>query len=757
MDPQILQLMFALAQGARNLQHEHTITSEEEQIPVTHDPFPVQTVIVDKAIAMNPFPAHTGERDTGCELTVCNPFPVQTFESATNCEQVTYSPFPVQPSEGAADCAPGVSATNGGPVTTREAHLGYTEPLAYERPQKVRPGFISNGLGTRGQRYEFATRFGAEHGPAKGGDVDCPLYSYEIDNVLKMAPDLNVLPAEFMPIMRSDPEKAREMFLAMSYPILLPVHCEMHWTAARITKGHVVSADSAQYPTHLTHLEFLVKALSKWTGSTFTLSLAAVPQQPPTSAECGVHTTINCLAMGWSTLLGSAGFADYSLLRPLMKRVEGSTLLPSGLLMAARALCARHHLFPFKPLTNAGTRSLLQSFAEGRSLQIIFRDPDTREFLREEVLAGPVQALPRGQIASVISTDFYNSLPLRLPLRYSISNPMSQLAQEIFGAAANTGKAPSVPLSVDEVKDILRTGKPHDRISVTMAETDEPPSMHTGTLIKCSRGRWSVELDLPDNRITDLMIPAEGTLDYQIQLTASASPLAAVPVVVTRPKRQVVTSAPPAPSVIGDEGQRPPVTSPVPVPAVAVPSADLADAADETVDPALQSPEIASLYRAYIEPKNGSTPGSLQRLSGETTTASQLLTLLVQPELTTISPAYRHHLAPSTIKQQQRTLRWLVQHLPPSDETLDVAIPLAVGRLAASRTWAPTTWHTRLLNIQGALVALFIYRPNQSSLTMARCPRWISALRTVAHLKPLHHPAQPLAITHEQVQKAIAL
>ena len=180
------------------------------------------------------------------------------------------------------------------------------------------------------------------------------------------------------------------------------------------------------------------------------------------------------------------------------------------------------------------------------------------------------------------------------------------------------------------------------------------------------------------------------------------------------------------------------------------------DIPDEMMDPSSQSPEIASLYRAYVDPKNGLAPGSLQRLSGEQTTASQLLTYLVQTEVKNIKPAYRHHLAQSTIKQQQRTLRWLMKCLAPSDDTLDSAIPLAVGRLAAARAWAPTTWHTKLLNIQGALMAIFIYRPNQVSISMARCPRWTSSLRTVAHLKPLYRPAQPLAITVEQVQQAIA-
>ena len=278
--------------------------------------------------------------------------------------------------------------------------------------QKVSPGFQSaEGFGTRKGRYAFADKYRKNNGPARGGTVDCPLYSYEIDAVLQMAPDLNALPAEFMPILRSDPSKAKDMFLAMSYPILLPVHCEFHWTAVRIDKGHVYSADSDPHPSHTTHVELLVRALSLWTHSVFTYSLIPVPSQPPGSAECGVHTTINCLAMGWSVLKGSAGYSDYALLRPLMKRVEQGTLRPSGLLMAARALCAKCYLSPFKPVTKTNAKSVLRSFTNGESVQVLFREQHTREVLRLEFSAGDDCSLPDGDILSVISTNFFGKLP----------------------------------------------------------------------------------------------------------------------------------------------------------------------------------------------------------------------------------------------------------------------------------------------------------------------------------------------------------
>ena len=270
-----------------------------------------------------------------------------------------------------------------------------------------------------------------------------------------------------------------------------------------------------------------------------------------------------------------------------------------------------------------------------------------------------------------------------------------------------------------------------------------------------------MEYDLPNGHIFDGMIPDEAHTYYKITILRTSVQTTTI-----------VQPMPPSPVAHPQTSDNPPIrhndsaTSTCESTGVEEPPNSAQDSHDDmdheeplsnvAMDPTLQSPEIASIYRAFVDPKNGLAPGNLQRLSGEQTTASQLLTFLVQTEVKNIRPAYRHHLAQSTIKQQQRTLRWLTKHLPPSDDTLDTAIPLTVGRMAAARTWAPTTWHTKLLNIQGALMTIFIYRPDQVAITMTRCPRWLSSLRTVAHLKPLYRPAQPLAITADQLQQAIA-
>ena len=122
------------------------------------------------------------------------------------------------------------------------------------------------GFGSKKTRYEYARLFGFEHGPALGGTTttDLPLYSYEIDNVMRTATDVNSLPAEFVPILRKEPERAKEMFLALNYPVVLPIHCEFHWVAAYITEGVIRLADSDPHPIHLAHMEFLCSAFSLW-------------------------------------------------------------------------------------------------------------------------------------------------------------------------------------------------------------------------------------------------------------------------------------------------------------------------------------------------------------------------------------------------------------------------------------------------------------------------------------------------------------
>ena len=102
MDPQILQLMFAL-KGTQDRGHEHTSALDEE----AHDPFPVQTV--ESAIV--------------CDVAAGNPFPVQTVESATIYEQFTCSSFPAQPAE-VHGAAVTMSDNNYRLDTNYKAHVG---------------------------------------------------------------------------------------------------------------------------------------------------------------------------------------------------------------------------------------------------------------------------------------------------------------------------------------------------------------------------------------------------------------------------------------------------------------------------------------------------------------------------------------------------------------------------------------------------------------------------------------------------------
>ena len=209
----------------------------------------------------------------------------------------------------------------------------------------------TKGFASRPYRYRFAREYANKRGAAFGGTKDLPLYSYEIDNPLSCASDIVTLPAEFMPMVREGIPEAKEMFLQIrnNGSILLPFHCERHWLTVRILPATIEVADSDFHPCHMAHVRDFATLLEEWSGTTYAISLIPVPQQPTGSAECGVHTLVNCLALGWDILSGSAGVASYAPIRPLLPQVLSETdpLRPSALVMVARALC----LTNYRPLS----------------------------------------------------------------------------------------------------------------------------------------------------------------------------------------------------------------------------------------------------------------------------------------------------------------------------------------------------------------------------------------------------------------------
>ena len=114
-------------------------------------------------------------------------------------------------------------------------------------------------------------------------------------------------------------------------------------------------------------------------------------------------------------------------------------------------------------------------------------------------------------------------------MRFAITNPMCSQTKDIFGSdyvgrASQKGASASVTptsMSEDEVKDLLRMAKPMDRIEATLLESDGTQVSRIGTLIKRSRGRWSVEFDLPNNRICDGMIPDEACSYLRLSILPS--------------------------------------------------------------------------------------------------------------------------------------------------------------------------------------------------------------------------------------------
>lgn len=174
------------------------------------------------------------------------------------------------------------------------------------------------------------------------------------------------------------------------------------------------------------------------------------------------------------------------------------------------------------------------------------------------------------------------------------------------------------------------------------------------------------------------------------------------------------------------------------------------------MDPSRPSPELTALYKAFHASKNESSPGTaLSKVSGDSMTASQLLELLQQEQVSKIAPCYRHLLAWSTSRRHLRTLRWLQENLAPSSVPLDIAIPACVWAQASARCWKAASWHNKLVTIQGALALIFIYRESQTTVIMARCQRWMAHVQSISNLMPLDQPQQPLAITNEQVGLAL--
>jgi integrase len=637
--------------------------------------------------------------------------------------------------------------------------------------------------------------------PTRGGSTDLPLFSFEIDGVLEKASDVSSLPAEFMAMVRASDPRAKEMFLAvhsLGVPVVIPFHCEFHWLAACLRGSVLQFADSDPAPRHFAWVEILAKTIESWIGFDIRVHEIPVPRQPAGSAECGVHTTVNCFAFAWGCLTPSAGFLSYGPLRPLLKRVASSStefyVRPNEFFMAARSIAHRGHLRPFPCISKSVALRSLNTFPKGAKIAIGFINDDGVHYEYSDVsfshvAGGSVIAMNGDSICIPKDTTFvaddtiYSVYPERLAVRYSPktnSDPYGVLPEFFF--APKGAAAPSI-LPYDSIKSILKDCRIGDSVSVSWLDERDTVLVWNGVLTKRSVGVWSVTYDDDDSLVHGILpnpdvryisvsvVPTSVPVSDQVAPTSSPpAPVSAQPHQLAPPSIDVsLASSPPAttPPVLPTptvskkptaKSLNPKPLSPSAPPPASVDSDPVADdGVPATMDPSGLSPETLAMYKAFQESKNAISPGSmLNKLSGESMTAAELLDILRQPEVTSIAPLYRHLLAWSTSRKHLRLLRWLLQHLSPSSTPLDEAIPTCVAQVAAARSWRASSWHNMLVSIQGALALLFMYRSAQTVVILARCPRWNAHLQSIAHLMPLEQPLQPLAVTLEQVLLAIS-
>ena len=373
-----------------------------------------------------------------------------------------------------------------------------------------------------------------------------------------------------------------------------------------------------------------------------------------------------------------------------------------------------------------------------------------------------------------------------------VTPPSHDVRQSLQGGSVPLSATPSVPLPAPmthaEVCARLRLSSVGDWLEVDWSYGVAPLSTWTGKLTKkAARGVWSIDY-LDGSRRVSGVIPREGITYHDVRSVSApvgvaAGPPAATNNVASRLRPRVPAPPPsPPPSIVASSTTPAAVAAPS-TPAAATNSAfpfvarqamavdfsqrrgvvrTRAPASTRVRLPPPSSlgtgiPEMDALYSDLHLSKNVPLPDALTRHSGDKMKTVDLIRLLRQEEVAVPHPMYKHHLAPTTVAGHKRVLRWLRDHLPSSDTPVAVSISATVAQHAQRQKWAPTSWITKLNNIHGALAALFVYRKSQDQVVLAGCPQWSSHLRTVQHMKPLHKPNQPLAMTQEELDRAVSL
>jgi hypothetical protein len=618
------------------------------------------------------------------------------------------------------------------------------------------------------------------------------LSSLDIDRVLNRFTHLNAFPAEFSRMLRLQPEALFTMFRSFkSFPVIIPFHCDFHWISVVLTEDEMICADSAPSTSHDTHLTSLFKIVSRWykqeLGHEPKYSLLRCARQPAGSTECGIHLLMNAVATCSGELLPFDGLLDLDEIRPVVNRIASGEMHPSSLIQQCRILAVSQGANCFAPLSHGQTQSWLDRCQYERIIGVglcggsltVF--PDRRGekvrglWLREN---GTDAVLNGHSVTAICSPSVF----IRLKVK---SLPITEL---------RGGTTSLRPLSDADVLNVLSSAKTGDIVVVSWSYAsgnDTSIFRWVGILGNKYAKRWSIAYDIPDS-IVHGIIPNPMVTYHSVEINPQGVP---EPDSACRPtaRRPVcyesdsecsmaesdsvhednVPSAPSrsCPSPVGTAVVMPPpsqvsattgpiarrTTSRAP-PAVIGDAAPIAPCHGQTeASFGTGVPEVDQLYADLHLQKNAPLPGKLRRVSGEDMSANELLRICRQPEVATHA-MHRFHLAPSTVRAHKRVLRWLCSHLPPSNDSVDLAIPAAVAAKASDgQGWAPTSWLTHLNCIHGALAALFLYRREQVHVMMAGCPNWKAAIKNVQHLKPLHKPRQPKAATEEQVFEAMRL
>lgn len=586
----------------------------------------------------------------------------------------------------------------------------------------------------------------------KGGNTELALSSFTINKALAKASHVRSLPSEFSRILDRDQVVAQSMLLSTELPFVVPFHHEFHWLVALVTPHGVFCADSSATQTALHAVARMVNFINSCLGLALSLSVFPVPQQPANTLQCGIHLLINALALFSDELLPCRGVVDYDCLRPVLQSLLDGEITPSDLLAAARAVAFSARAPCFRPLTSTRCVKLLCTAPVGARVRFLVHGADGKWTFAStsvpDTIAKARALRPGLETLTIVAVAVEGSTVHQL------------LRQPSFSAPIAGGSA---PLSSDEVKTILRAAKPGDSVSVVWspAGTSAAPLSWRGELRKFSRGIWSAVFAVTSDKghatEKDLFLPDATAMFFSVVLTPKPRPPTDSDEETSTPrppKRKPTAKSPVAPAPLGVDAPLPASTSLAALPSPTSPS---------PVDIAYSQhfgtgiPEVDAYYSDIHLSKNVPLPERLTRHSGEQMTVNELLSIVAEPELKSRHPLYKHQLAETTLAAHRRALRWLSNNLPPSEATLAVAIPHVVSLMAGDRKWAPTTLLTHLNTIHGALSALFLHRSSQHTVLMAGCPQWKSAMATAHHLKNLHPPQQPQAMTKAEFKQAMEL